>query len=154
MNITSSAFSPGADIPSTYTQDGENTNPPLAITDVPPQAQSLALIMDDPDAPRGTFTHWVVFDLDPKVGVILDNTAPYGATQGKNTAGTTAYRGPKPPSGTHRYFFRVYALDKRLGLPDGASRSEVEAAMQGHVLATAELMGRYTAGAAAVPIGR
>jgi len=148
MKITSSAFQPGAEIPPTYTQEGENSNPPLAITEVPPQAQSLALIVEDPDTPHGTLTHWIIFNLDPKVGVILDNTVPLGANQGVNLSGRLDYRGPKPPSGTHRYFFRIHALDTRLPLQDGATREEVEQAMKGHVIATAELMGRYTAGSA------
>jgi hypothetical protein len=153
MTLTSSAFGPGAAIPTTYTQEGENTNPPLAITEVPVAAKSLTLIVDDPDAPRGTVTHWVVFNIDPHAGVILDNSVPFGGVQGRNTAESTAYRGPKPPSGTHRYFFRVFALDTKLSLPEGATRADVEGAMRGHVLTTAELMGRYTAGAAGGGIG-
>lgn len=145
MIITSSAFEQGGEIPPAYTQEGEDSSPPLAITEVPAAAKSLALIVDDPDAPKGTVTHWVLFNIDPHVGVILDNSVPLGASQGLNVSGTMGYRGPKPPSGTHRYFFRISALDTQLPLQEGANREEVENAMKGHVLATAELMGRYTA---------
>jgi len=146
MQLTSSAFQAGQPIPPTYTQEGEDSSPPLAISDVPPEAKSLVLFVEDPDTSRGTLTHWIVFNIDPGVGVILDNSIPLGANQGTNFSGTVAYHGPKPPSGTHRYFFRLYALDTKLALKEGANRPEIERAMAGHVLATAELMGRYTAG--------
>lgn len=145
MKITSSAFHDGESIPETYTQLGQDCSPPIAITEVPPKARSLLLIADDPDAPNGTFTHWVLFNIDPHVGVILDNTIPPGAVEGKNSAGHIGYIGPKPPSGTHRYFFRLFALDRRLALPTGATRQEVERITRGYVIAEAQLHGRYTA---------
>lgn len=144
MQLTSSAFRYGDSLPERFAREEGNVSPPLAFTDVPEPTRSLALIMDDPDAPRGVFTHWVLFDLEPNVGVLLENTVP-GGQLGRNDWGEAAYGGPRPPSGTHRYFFRAYALDQRLDLPRGASRREVEQALQGHVLAQAELMGRYTA---------
>ena len=145
MKITSSAFSEGQLIPTAYTQHGQDSSPPLAITEVPKNAKSIALIVDDPDAPKGTFTHWILFNLDPHVGVIIDNSIPPGALEGKNSTGRNEYVGPKPPSGIHRYFFRAYALDRRLPLSEGASRYEVERAMNGFVLAEAQLVGRYSA---------
>ena len=148
MKLTSSAFENGTAIPPTYTQEGENWIPPLTIDEVPSEAKSLALIVDDPDAPRGTFTHWVLFNIDPRIGSIDENAVPNGAAQGLNSAGQVGYRGPKPPNGTHRYFFRLHALNTRLTLADGATREQVEAAFHGRVVATAELMGRYTTGSA------
>ena len=149
MRVSSSAFTPGGDIPATYTQDGQDCSPALTVTDVPPEARSLVLIVDDPDSTGGVFTHWLVFNIDPHVGVILDNSIPLGATEGTNDTGGLHYRGPKPPSGTHRYFFRVHALDRLMAMGEGANRAEIEAAMRGHVLASAQLMGRYTAPARA-----
>ena len=108
--------------------------------------------MDDPDAPHGTFTHWVVFDMDPKVVDLGEDHAPENARQGTNDWGQVEYGGPKPPSGEHRYFFHLYALDTKLNLPRGSTRLQVEQAMQGHVLDRAELIGRY-ASAQAQPIG-
>jgi Raf kinase inhibitor-like YbhB/YbcL family protein len=144
MQLSSSAFRSGESMPARFSREEGNLSPPLAFSDVPVPAQSLALIMDDPDAPRGTFTHWVVFDLDPRVGQIPENRLP-GGTLGRNDWGETAYGGPRPPSGTHRYFFRAFALDQTLHLPRGAPRHEVEAAIKGHILDHAELIGRYTA---------
>ena len=149
MNISSPAFDYGAPIPPTYSQEGDNISPPLSFSNVPVKAKSLALVVDDPDAPRGTFTHWVVFNIDPRMEEIRENAVPAGAKQGLNTAGQPAYRGPKPPDGTHRYFFRIYAIDTRLPLENGAPREAVERAIEGHVIETAELMGRYTTGSAA-----
>jgi Raf kinase inhibitor-like YbhB/YbcL family protein len=101
--------------------------------------------MDDPDAPSGTFTHWIVFDMNPRMVDIGEDHAPEEARQGKNDYGQAEYGGPQPPSGEHRYFFRVYALDKRLDLPRGSERAEIERAMQGHIVGQAELMGRHAA---------
>lgn len=131
-------------MPERFSREGGNLSPPLTFTDVPAPAQSLVLIMDDPDAPRGLFTHWVVFNLPPNVGVLLENHLPE-VMLGRNDWGEVAYGGPRPPSGTHRYFFHAYALDRPLNVPRGASRGEVEAAMSGHILARAELMARFTA---------
>ena len=142
ITVTSAAFSEGGNIPSKFTCDGANTSPALKIAGAPPEAKALLLIADDPDAPSGLFTHWLVWNLDPKSGSIPEGAAA-GGTQGKNDFGKTGYGGPCPPSGSHRYYFRVYALDQQLSLPSGARRKEVDAAMKGHVIAQGELMGRY-----------
>jgi Raf kinase inhibitor-like YbhB/YbcL family protein len=144
MRITSPVFRNGDFLPRQYTRDGEDKSPPLRIEDVPANTQSLVLIVDDPDAPRGVFTHWIVFDLDPKTFDIGEDHAPENARQGTNDWGQVEYGGPKPPSGEHRYFFRLFALDRKLDLSRGSTRRQVEGAMQGHVIATAELMGRYS----------
>jgi len=151
MKITSPAFRGGERIPRQYSRDGEDKSPPLQIEGVPANARSLALIVDDPDAPGGLFTHWVVFDLDPRTMEIGEDHAPEEGCQGTNSWGETQYGGPQPPSGEHRYFFHAYALDTKLDLPQGATRTEVERAMSGHVLDVAELMGRYAA--ANEPVG-
>ncbi|HTL67339.1 MAG TPA: YbhB/YbcL family Raf kinase inhibitor-like protein [Lacunisphaera sp.] len=143
MKISSPAFAPGDVMPDRFSQYGENISPPLEFVDVPPNAESLALIIDDPDAPKGTFTHWVAYNLDPAASRLAENHLPRGLGQGRNDAGQVGYAGPKPPDGEHRYFFHLYALADRLDLPDGVSRSEVEAAMKGKVLAQASLIGRY-----------
>jgi Raf kinase inhibitor-like YbhB/YbcL family protein len=150
MRITSPAFRNREFIPRQYSRDGADKSPPLRIEDVPANARSLVLIVDDPDAPGGLFTHWVVFDLDTKTVDIGEDHAPENARQGSNSWGETQYGGPQPPSGEHRYFFRVHALDTKLDLARGSMRTEVERAMNGHVLETAELMGRYAAEAEAV----
>ena len=150
MRITSPAFRDDEHIPRHYTGDGEDKSPPLRIEDVPVNTSSLVLIMDDPDAPLGTFTHWVLFDLDPKTEEIAKGHVPPKARQGATVWGGVGYGGPKPPSGEHRYFFRLYALDEKIDLPRGATRLEIENAMRDHVIDTAELMGRY---AATVPAG-
>src|SRR5256714_14616738 len=113
MQITSSAFRDEEHIPRQYTRDAEDKSPPLRIEGVPVNAASLVLIVDDPDAPRGTFTHWLVFDLDHKTVEIGEDHAPENARQGANDWGETQYGGPRPPSGVHRYFFRLYALDTK-----------------------------------------
>jgi Raf kinase inhibitor-like YbhB/YbcL family protein len=143
MKITSSAFQQGAEIPSKFSCDGANTSPPLQISDVPAGAKSLALIVDDPDAPSGLFTHWMVWNISLQTSAIAEGGAPKGS-QGTNDFGKSGYGGPCPPSGTHRYYFRVFALDRELDLPAGAKRSQVDAAMKGHVIAQGELMGKYS----------
>lgn len=146
MKITSSAFSHKGPIPSKYTCDGENINPPLEISDVPPGAKSLALICEDPDAPGGTFVHWVVWNINPQTTEIGEGKVPVGASQGTNDFGRSGYSGPCPPGGTHRYFFQLVALDTTLNLPSGATRQDLEKAMGGHILAQAELVGTYQRG--------
>jgi Raf kinase inhibitor-like YbhB/YbcL family protein len=144
FTLTSSAFTQGANIPARFTCTGENASPPLSWSHAPANTQSFALIMDDPDAPAGTFTHWVAFDISPTQSEIAAGANSVGRS-GKNSAGRNGYTGPCPPSGTHRYFFKLYALDLPvLGLNDGAARSEVEKAMSGHILAETQLMGRYS----------
>jgi Raf kinase inhibitor-like YbhB/YbcL family protein len=145
MRISSSAFRNGEPIPRQYSRNGEDKSPPLQITDVPPNACSLALIMDDPDAPRGTFTHWILFDLDPTIAEIREDYVPESGRQGLNDWGESEYGGPRPPSGEHRYFFKLYALDKKLNLPGGSTRAKIEASMRDHVVAQAEFMGRFAA---------
>jgi Raf kinase inhibitor-like YbhB/YbcL family protein len=143
MKITSSAFNEGGNIPSKFTCDGSNTSPPLQLTSVPPGAKSLVLIADDPDAPGGLFTHWLVWNIAPQINSIGEGTAPKGV-HGTNDFGKSGYGGPCPPSGTHRYSFRIFALDRELDLPSGAKRGQVDTAMKGHVIAQGELIGRYS----------
>ena len=142
IKITSSAFHEGGNIPSTFTCDGSDTSPPLQITGVPAGAKSLLLIADDPDAPGGLFTHWLIWNIPPQTSSIPEGSATNG-TQGTNDFGKSGYRGPCPPPGTHRYSFKIFALDRELDLRPGAKRSQVDAAMKGHVIAQGELVGRY-----------
>ena len=142
MKITSSAFHEGANIPSKFTCDGSDTSPPLQIAGVPSGAKSLVLIVDDPDAPSGLFTHWLVWNIPPQTNLIAEGNTPKGV-QGANDFGKSGYRGPCPPPGTHRYSFKIFALDRELDLRSGAKRSQVDAAMKGHVIAKGELVGRY-----------
>jgi Raf kinase inhibitor-like YbhB/YbcL family protein len=149
MDLTSSAFRDGGNIPAKYTCDGDGVSPPLAWTGVPPGAQALALIVDDPDAPSGVFTHWVVFGIPPTVDRLAENAShggmPPGAKQGRNSTGKTGWFGPCPPSGTHHYVFRLYAVNVPFDdLKSGAERSDVENAVHGHVLAETKLMGLYS----------
>jgi Raf kinase inhibitor-like YbhB/YbcL family protein len=144
MKINSSAFQEGGTIPEKFSKNGQNVSPGLRIKEAPAEAKSLALIVDDPDAPVGLFTHWLVWNIDPKTTEIPEGSAPGGAVQGKNDFGETGYGGPQPPSGTHRYYFKIFALDRTLDLKPGAKRREVDAAMNGHVVAQGQLMGRYS----------
>lgn len=143
MRITSQAFMNGESIPDKYTMDGQNHIPPLHLDEVPPRTKSLALVVDDPDAPKGTFNHWIVFNMDPRIIDIREDSVPVMATQGRNDFGKVEYDGPQPPSGEHRYFFRAYALDTVLPLTRGTTRGNIDREMQGHVLDEATLMGRY-----------
>lgn len=148
IEVTSPAFEDGAEIPSRYTCDGLDVSPPLSWGSVPDGAQSLALIADDPDAPRGTFVHWVIYDLPQDTRRLPEDvpnqrTLPSGAAQGVNGAGGVGYMGPCPPSGSHRYFFKVYALDTELDLGGGATKEEALSAMERHVLGEGRLMGTY-----------
>jgi Raf kinase inhibitor-like YbhB/YbcL family protein len=143
VKITSSAFQDGANIPSKFTCDGADTSPPLQIADIPSEAKSLALIVDDPDAPSGLFTHWLVWNIPRQTNAVGEGSTPKGV-QGTNDFGKSGYGGPCPPSGTHRYYFKILALDRELDLPFGAKRGQVDAAIKGHVVAQGELMGRYS----------
>jgi len=148
MKLQSSAFEHGRSIPKIYTCQGKGINPPLDISGVPEGAVSLVLIMDDPDVPKtlradGMFDHWVVYNIDPQTTFIEEDAPPF-ALFGLNTSGKVGYFGPCPPDKEHRYFFKLYALDSWLDLQKGASRAEVEAKMQGHIMAKTELMGRYS----------
>jgi Raf kinase inhibitor-like YbhB/YbcL family protein len=142
ITITSSAFQEGGNIPSKFTCDGSDTSPPLQLNGVPSEAKSLVLIADDPDAPSGLFTHWLVWNIPPQTNSIAEGSAPKGV-RGSNDFGKSGYKGPCPPPGTHRYSFKVFALDRELNLRAGAKRSQVDAAMKGHVIAQGELVGRY-----------
>ena len=141
--IKSSAFEKNTKIPSKYTCDGDDISPPLTFEGVPKEAKTLVLIVDDPDAPRGTFDHWVVWNIPASISKIEENNASSGI-EGLNGAGKAGYFGPCPPSGTHRYFFKVYALDTSLSLGANSRKKDVEVAMEGHVLAKGELIGLFS----------
>lgn len=140
MRLSSPEFKNNDFIPRKFTCQGEDINPALIIEEMPKETESLALIVDDPDAPMGTWIHWVVYDIAP-VSRIEENSIP--GKQGSNDFGRKNYGGPCPPSGTHRYFFKIYALDTMLNLREGISKSGLEKAMEGHILAKAELIGLY-----------
>ena len=150
--LSSSAFKEGAPIPRKYTCDGEDVSPPLSWTAPPAKTAELALICDDPDAPRGTFTHWVLYGLPASTASLQENVAKTetlpkvgGAKQGKNSAGRIGYMGPCPPSGpAHHYQFMLYALDAKLDLKPGLTAKDLRKAMEGHVLGEAELVGLYS----------
>ncbi len=148
FEITSRAFAHEGMIPARYTCDGDDVSPPLEWTDPPAGTASLALIVDDPDAPTRTWVHWVVFNLPSDTRGLPENMPPDaempdGSLQGKNSWPKTGYGGPCPPSGTHRYYFKLYALDTTLDLDPGATKGQVLAAIEGHVLTETQLMGRY-----------
>ena len=143
LHFTSPAFPDNGMIPSEYTCDGANWNPPLTIRNVPAKSRSLALIVDDPDAPRGTWVHWVLWNMGPDTTDIPAKSVPKGTLQGTNDFGKQGYGGPCPPFGTHRYFFKLYALDIFPGLKPGATKAQLEEAMKGHILEKAELLGLY-----------
>ncbi len=148
LRLTSRAFVPEHMIPDLYSKNGGNISPDLAWTGVPNDTRSLVLIMDDPDAPSGLFTHWMVYGLDPKIDGLHQHVGqagelPNGARQGLNGFGTVGYGGPQPPSGVHRYVFHLYALDTDSDLPAGLTRQELEGAIEGHVIEEATMMGRY-----------
>ncbi len=149
MQLKSTAFAEGTPIPAKYTCDDRNVSPPLQWSGVPENAKSLALIAEDPDAPAGTWVHWVLFDLPPKVAELPEDLPktqyiPAGAKQGLNDFKHLGYGGPCPPPGKpHRYFFKLYALDTMLELKPGAAKKDVERAMEKHILAQGQLMGTY-----------
>ncbi len=143
LTITSPAFNSNGSIPRQYTCDGKDVSPPLVIGNVPGGTRSLALIVDDPDAPAGTWVHWVLWNIDPAVKEIRENSSPPGALQGKNDFGKNSYGGPCPPSGTHRYFFKVYALDTMLSIDRNSTKQDLEKAMKGHILAEGKIVGLY-----------
>jgi len=148
MGLRSPAFLQGAPIPARYTCDAEDVSPALSWEGVPPRTRSFALLLEDPDAPAGSWSHWLVYDLPADTRELAEGISAHalkdGVRQGRNSWGRSEYGGPCPPSGTHRYFFRLYALDIRLGLPPGVGRKQLLAAMQGHILARAELLGTYS----------
>jgi Raf kinase inhibitor-like YbhB/YbcL family protein len=149
MKLESSAFRPHQTIPAKYTCDGADVSPPLNWDDPPAHTKSLVLICDDPDAPGKTWVHWVLYDLPSDLRQLAEGVPPQpmlpgGGVHGTNDFRKLGYGGPCPPSGTHRYFFKLYALDTLLNLQSGATKVQVERAMQNHVLAHAELIGQYT----------
>ena len=146
MELTSTAFKNNETIPAAHSYHGGNISPPLAIAGVPAGTASLALICDDPDAPRGTWVHWVVWNIDPKTTQIPQGNLPAAAMVGENSWGKTEWGGPAPPSGTHHYVFKLYALKEPLTLKPGADAKALEAAMKGKVVAEAKLVGLYSAG--------
>ena len=141
LSIKSPAFEHGKLIPKKYTCDGQDINPPLTIEGIPNEAKTLVLAVDDPDAPSGTFDHWIVWNIPASASKIGENTVP--GTEGMNSARQQGYMGPCPPWGTHRYFFKVYALDTELSLGASSRKKDVEKALQGHILAKGELVGLY-----------
>jgi Raf kinase inhibitor-like YbhB/YbcL family protein len=148
MEIKSSSFNHEDMIPAKYTCDGQNISPPLAWSGAPKETKSFALICDDPDAPAGTWVHWVIFDIPPNVNFLPEKVAKQEeivglGKNGKNSSQRYGYDGPCPPGGTHRYYFKLYALDTMLNLNTGLSKEELLKAMKGHVLAEAQVMGRY-----------
>ena len=148
FEISSPAFAKGGAIPSDFSCNGRDVSPAISWTEPPAGTQSFALIMDDPDAPMGTWVHWIIFNIPASTrnlteGVPTDPQLSDVSLQGKTSAGSSGYHGPCPPSGTHRYFFKLYALDTTLSLSANADKKELLAAMEGHILANAELMGTF-----------
>ena len=148
IKLTSSAFKEGAMIPAQYTCDGKDISPPLNWSEFPEGTKSFALICDDPDAPIGTWVHWVVYNIPDNVTAFPENVPPHKSVMGNILQGMTDFRrigygGPCPPRGTHRYYFKIYALDTMLNLPAGATKRELLRAMEGHILVEGQLMGRY-----------
>ena len=144
MKIKSSSFDEGKMIPSIYTCEGDNINPPLEFSDVPPNAKSLALIMDDPDSPKGTFTHWLMWNIPPDTGKIEENDWMEGAEQGLNDGGELGYMGPCPPTGVHHYHFKLYALNKKLDLSGDVEKASLEREIESGLIEKAELIGVYS----------
>ena len=141
LTIRSTAFQHNSLIPKKYTCDGQEVNPPLTIEGIPKEAKRLALLIEDPDASSGTFDHWVVWNIPPQTTKISENSVP--GTEGRNSSSQSGYASPCPPSGTHRYFFKVYALDIELSLSVESTKKDLENAMQGHIVAKGELIGLY-----------
>lgn len=143
MKLTSVAFEHNGQIPEKYSCRGEDINPPLQITDIPKTAKSLVLIVDDPDAPMGTWDHWIMYNIPP-INSISENSVPSGAMQGRNSFSKLKYGGPCPPSGTHRYFFKLFALNSTLDLSEGVSKQEILLAIQDKIVDKSELIGLFT----------
>lgn len=143
MLLESPAFAPNEHIPAQYSCDGVNINPPLTIAEVPPEALSLALVMEDPDAPKGTFTHWVVWNLSTDITEIKEGELPPEAVQGSNDFGDAVYGGPCPPTGEHHYVFIIYALRENLSLAPGSDVNQLREAMQNLIIEEDELVGLY-----------
>jgi Raf kinase inhibitor-like YbhB/YbcL family protein len=149
LKLATTAFHTGGPIPEKYSKGGANISPPLSWSGVPQATKSLVLIVDDPDAPSGVFVHWLLYAIPPSTPGLDERrpateTLPDGSRQGRNGFGELGYGGPKPPSGVHRYFFHLYALDTELHLPPGASREDLDRAMQGHILEQSEIFGTFS----------
>lgn len=145
LSLKSVAFNDGKSIPSQYTCDGNDISPPLAWDGIPQNTKSFVLIVDDPDAPNGNWTHWVLYNIHPSTTELTEDikNLPTGTQSGANSWDVNFYKGPCPPDREHRYYFKLYALDSLLQLPDKANKNQVETALKGHVLEQAQLMGRY-----------
>lgn len=144
MKITIDSFKNGENIPQKYSCDGSNINPEIKITEIPQKTQSLVLIMDDPDAPMGLFTHWVVFNIPASSSITInENSVPQNSILGLNSANKTSYIGPCPPNGTHRYYFKIFALDTLLNFEEGIKREELEKVMASHIVDQAQYFGLY-----------
>lgn len=144
MQLTSSAFNYQANIPAKFTCDGKNYNPPLTIQNAPQETHSFALIVDDPDAPSGTFTHWMLWNIPASTTTINQNETPPGAVVGTNSFGDTSYGGPCPPSGTHRYIFTLFALNNTLELTAGSEKEDLLNALDNHIIEETQLIGTYS----------
>ncbi len=144
LEIISDSFKNNQYIPLKYSCNGDNINPPLSILNIPKETKSMALIVDDPDAPSGNWVHWILWNISPITSKIEENIIPMNSVQGLNDSNNNKYDGPCPPSGTHRYFFKLYALDFTLNLNKGSRKSDLENAIKGHILAQAELIGLYS----------
>lgn len=144
LSLSSPAFQNQEPIPEKYTCEGYDIHPPLNISGIPQNAQSLALIMEDPDAPHGVWDHWLLWNIAPNTAQIAESEEPPHAVPGTNSFGRQQYGGPCPPSGTHHYHFKLFALDTKLDLPVGAHKEDLQKAMQGHILAKTELVGTYS----------
>lgn len=145
MQITSTNFDDNDAIPAKFSRDGGDVNPSLTFSEIPEKAESLALIVEDPDAPGGVFTHWIIYNMTPGVLQIVEGELPISGTQGMNDYGETAYGGPKPPSGTHRYFFKLFALDTMLESENPLDRENLYEAMESHIIDQAQIIGTYSA---------
>ncbi len=143
LKISSPSFEDAGRIPKKYTCDGANVNPPLKIENAPLNAKSIALVFDDIDAPRGTYVHWIVWNIDPGLREIKENSVPEGVVQGTNDFKKRNYGGPCPPGRAHKYVFRIYALDTLLNLNPNGSKKDLEEAMEGHIISRAQLTGLY-----------
>jgi len=143
LKVSSPVFDHKGNLPRKYACDGSNVSPPLKIEKIPPQAKSLALVFDDIDAPKGSYVHWILWNISPSVKEIKENSVPDGAVEGTNGFKKRSYGGPCPPSRAHRYVFKVYALDLVLQLDPSSTKEQLEKAMKGHILSRGELMGNY-----------
>lgn len=144
MKITSSAFEDRQHMPGKYTCNGENINPPLEFSEVPQETKSLVLIVDDPDAPRETWVHWIVYNINPQLRKISENSIPGGGEEGTTSFGKTGYGGPCPPSGVHRYFFKLYALNKTLSIEGIPDKETILKNMENAIIAQSDLVGLYS----------